>query len=165
MTKKTTTKDKSPAPATVALKPTRKTASKASTAKATPAAVPLAGAPAASPAPAAPAKSSHSVPTILQPSLAAPLKAVSPAKVQTKIVVRFDVGFGNALFLRGDGPGLSWHRGVPMQCLAADHWEFALGESARPIAFKVLVNDQVWNAGADHIVASGSTVTIVPEFA
>lgn len=166
MTKKMTTKEKSPAPATTTPK-TRKKASKGTVAKATPAAVPLNAGPAATPVPLAPAaKPVHSTPTIVEPVPAKPaVKAIAPARVQTKIVARADVGFGNALFLRGDGPGLSWNEGAPMECVAADQWEYTLGESSRPVSFKVLVNDRVWASGDDQVVASGSTATITPEFA
>jgi len=164
MTKKTTTKEKSPAPATSTTK-TRKKASKPTVAKATPAPVSLTQGPAATPvSPVAAIKPTHTAPTIVEPARAA-VKAVAPAHVQTKIVVRIDVGFGNVLYIRGDGPGLSWNEGVPMECVAPDQWEHTLGESARPVSFKVLVNDQLWATGADSVVASGSTVTITPEFA
>lgn len=165
--KKNTSKTTSPAPATSAAKPAKKKAK--STGKATPAAVPLTPAPAASPvSPLAPAKPTASVPTIKSvPAAGAPAepKAVAAAPVQTKIVARIDVGFGNALYVRGDGPGLSWSQGVPMRCVASDEWELALGESARPISFKVLINDATWCSGPDSVVASGSTVTITPDFA
>ncbi|WP_146180043.1 hypothetical protein [Opitutus sp. ER46] len=93
------------------------------------------------------------------------VKAVPPAPVFTKIVARIDVGFGNALYVRGDGPGLSWNQGVRMECVSSDQWELILGEFARPISFKLLLNDMTWCTGPDSVVASGSTVTLTPEFA
>lgn len=145
--KKNNTKTKSPTPATSTAKPTRK--------KAAPEAAPKV---AAAPEPritpvAAPTNGVH------------PVKAVVPAPVQTKIVARGDVGFGNALYVRGDGPGLNWNQGVRMECTASDQWELVLGESSRPVAFKVLLNDTTWCSGPDSVVASGSTATVLPEFA
>jgi hypothetical protein len=35
----------------------------------------------------------------------------------TVIEARFDAGFGNGLFVRGEGAGLSWEKGEPMICL------------------------------------------------
>jgi hypothetical protein len=84
--------------------------------------------------------------------------------VVTTITARINVGFGNALHLRGEGPGLSWHRGLPMECIAADLWRLNLGESARGFTFKVLVNDLTWNSGPDYTVASGGVVNITPTF-
>lgn len=92
------------------------------------------------------------------------VKPVASTPVQTKIIARADVGYGNALYVRGDGPGLSWNQGVPMRCIANDQWELTIDESARPIPFKVLLNDSMWCTGPDSTVASGATVTVVPEF-
>jgi hypothetical protein len=150
--KKTTSKTaKSPAPATKTA--AAKTTAKKKTASAAPAARVTTQAPVAivtpPPAPAA------TTPTI---------KVIETKPVTTTITARIDVGFGNLLYLRGEGPGLSWEKGVPMNCLANDHWELALPESARGYSFKFLVNDLSWSTGADYIVAAGQSVTITPEF-
>jgi hypothetical protein len=148
--KKTASKPKSPAPATKAKKLTTKKSPLATIVEIAPTPVPALAAVATAP------KAASAAPFV---------KAVAPAAVRTRIVVRADVGFGNALYLRGDGPGLSWSEGVAMECVAADQWEYTLGESSRPVSFKVLVNDRIWASGPDQVVASGSTATITPEFA
>lgn len=148
--KKLNAKSKSPAPATSAAKPAKKKVAPPVTKVTAPVVAPKAIAPVAA--------------KVADPAPAA-VKAVPTAPVQTKIVARIDVGFGNQLFLRGDGPGLSWDQGVLMTCVASDHWESVLGESARPIAFKLLLNDITWSSGPDSSVASGSTITLTPEFA
>ncbi len=166
--KKTNTKTKSPAPATSATKSTRKKATTETTAKATPAPVSLTSGPAASPVPPQVIKALISTPSIkhaLDNGSAPLVKAVAPAKVHTKIIARVDVGFGNTLYIRGDGPGLTWSQGVAMECVGPDQWEITLAESARPVSLKVLVNDQTWCTGPDTVVASGSTTTITPDFA
>ncbi len=140
--KKNKTKTKSPAPATNA----NKSAAKKPVAKPAPVSAAPAPAPVAAPTPGG-------------------IKAVAAAPVQTRIVAQIDVGFGNALYIRGDGPGLSWNQGVPMDCVSNDRWELTLGESSRPISFKVLLNDATWCTGPDSVVASGSTAVINPDFA
>jgi hypothetical protein len=142
--KKNNKKTRSPAPATNAKSAAKKVALKQ------PSAAPVAP---AAVAPAAPA------------SVPASVKAVSAAPVQTRIVAQIDVGFGNALYVRGDGPGLSWNQGTPMECVANDRWELTLSESSRPVSFKVLLNDATWCTGADSVVASGGTAIVTPEFA
>lgn len=89
---------------------------------------------------------------------------VAPVAVVTAILANIDVGYGRALYVRGEGPGLSWDKGVPMECVASDQWKGALGESARPFVFKLLVDDQTWSLGADFTVASGGTITVTPVF-
>ncbi|HWA87014.1 MAG TPA: hypothetical protein VG710_12370 [Opitutus sp.] len=95
---------------------------------------------------------------------AAPAVKVAPTAVVTRITANFDVGFGNALYLRGDGPGLSWDKGVRMNCVADDKWTVTLGESVRPFIFKFLVNDEVWSTGEDCTVDPGVSVTLTPVF-
>ena len=74
------------------------------------------------------------------------------------------VGFGNAIYRRGEGPGLSWDKGILMTCVQPDLWQIVLAESARAYTFKFLVNDLTWSAGPDFSAACGTSVTLVPEF-
>lgn len=150
---------KSPAPATklaVATKPsTRATpvAKKSAVSKAKPATKP-----AAKPAAKVAKKS-------LEPAAAVPAVKPVPSKpVVTSITANIDIGFGNALYVRGEGAGLSWDRGSLMNCVTDSQWQISLGESARPIVFKFLVNDLSWSAGEDYSVAAGGAVSVVPTF-
>ena len=174
--KKTTAKSKvSPAPATkpAPTPPASRTVApkaKAPARRKAPAAKPApvaALAPAVKPA-AAPAPAPASSPAPARPAAAlaapAPGPAASRRPVVTTITARINIGFGNTLHLRGEGPGLSWDRGVPMECIAADLWRLNLGEFARGYTFKVLVNDLTWNSGPNYSVASGAVVNITPAF-
>jgi hypothetical protein len=103
---------------------------------------------------------------------AKPVKAAAkaPAKKKTGeppvtfISAQIDIGFGNQLFLRGSGPGLSWDRGVAMECVGTGLWTAAIKNATLPISFKVLVNDLSWSAGEDYVVSPGHSVTITPSF-
>ena len=151
--KKTKTKTtKSPAPATKTAAPA-KTAAKAKTAAPAKAKTPAparAAAPAAKPAPAS-----------VKP---ATVKPVASKPVLTTIGARIDIGFGNALFIRGEGAGLSWDQGLVMDCMEDNFWRVVLPESARGHTFKFLVNDLTWNTGPDYTVPAGGNVTLTPEF-
>ena len=70
----------------------------------------------------------------------------------------------NALFVRGEGPGLSWEKGLAMECVQDDLWRVTLAESARSYTFKFLINDTTWSAGPDFTAACGTSVTLTPEF-
>ncbi len=95
----------------------------------------------------------------------APVVKTSSAKSRnTTVVAQIDVGFGNTLYLRGDGPGLSWEKGVALDCVADDKWSIALSETSRPIVFKFLVNDLTWSAGDDYVAQPGATVNVTPSF-
>ena len=105
---------------------------------------------------------------MLAPTPAAAAKPAVKSAVSTPVVTtisaRIDVGFGNALFVRGEGPGLSWEKGRPMECVANDLWRIVLAESARAYTFKFLINDITWSAGPDFSAACGTSVTLTPEF-
>jgi len=108
------------------------------------------------------------------PAPAAPpaKKAPAPAKKKsgageppaTFISAQVDIGFGNHLTIRGEGPGLSWDDGVIMDCVGANLWTIAVKKATKPVVFKVLVNDLSWNTGADYSVTPGQSITIYPTF-
>jgi hypothetical protein len=148
--KKTTSKtNKSPAPATNSA--AEKTVAKKKTASAVTVR-------AETPSPVA-----MLAPSPAMPSATPTAKAVSKP-VETTISARVDVGFGNALFIRGEGPGLSWEKGIAMENRGSDLWRIVLAESARAYTFKFLINDSTWSAGPDFTAACGTSVTLTPEF-
>lgn len=94
----------------------------------------------------------------------APAPKIKSAPVTTTIVAAINVGFGNSLTLRGEGPGLSWETGAPLECSADDRWTITLPETTHPIICKFLINDLVWSAGEDYTVLPGSSVVLSPSF-
>jgi hypothetical protein len=119
---------------------------------------------------AAPAKTAP-LPKSAPKALKAPAKkAAKPAKKQvgeppvTFISAQIDIGFGNHLFLRGEGPGLSWNRGLAMDCTGAGLWTASVKHATQPVVFKVLVNDLSWSSGDDFVAAAGQSVTVTPSF-
>ena len=87
----------------------------------------------------------------------------APSKL-TRIIVKYNVGWGNQLYIRGTGAGLNWHKGVLMQCIGEDEWLWEQLVSKGGLKFKVLVNDEIWNADEDSSVEAGETVIFHPTF-
>lgn len=79
------------------------------------------------------------------------------------IEARIDVGFGNSLFLRGEGEGLSWNAGIPLTCVDRSTWKWS-GETHDPVKFKLLLNDNVWCKGEDLTAIPGDRLEITPAF-
>src|ERR1043166_8109956 len=73
---------------------------------------------------------------------------------RTTIEAKIDVGFGNNLFLRGQGAGLSWDRGTPLTCVDGKTWRWAAPVTDK-LTFKLLLNDKVWAQGEDVMVTPG----------
>ena len=106
------------------------------------------------------------------PAAKAPAKkAASPARKKTAaeppatfISAQIDIGFGNQLTLRGEGPGLSWDLGIPMDNVGHSLWTASVKGATKPVVFKVLVNDLTWNSGGDFSVDPGQSITVYPSF-
>lgn len=59
----------------------------------------------------------------------------------TRLLATAYIGIGNRLFIRGEGPGLTWEKGVPLQFVSIGKWRWETTEAAAPIAFKLYKND------------------------
>lgn len=82
----------------------------------------------------------------------------------TEIEAQIDVGFGNTLFIRGQGEGLSWDKGIPLTCQNQSTWHWAAVGASEPVEFKFLLNDQRWAAGGNLKVAPGEKIRVTPTF-
>jgi len=93
-------------------------------------------------------------------------KAKIPSKqvVKTSIIARVDVGFGNQLYVRGTGAGLSWEKGLPLENVSAYEWTFATTKAKSDVTFKFLINDELWAEGDNVIAAKGATSISSPVF-
>lgn len=67
---------------------------------------------------------------------------ISPDGV-TRLIVTAYIGIGNRLFIRGDGPGLSSDKGVPLQFVSIGKWQWETSDASAPVTFKLYKNDEV----------------------
>jgi hypothetical protein len=115
----------------------------------------------------APARKSSIAPKIKKPlaaPAAAPTVIVKPKASKVSITAAIDIGFGNTLFIRGSGAGLSWEEGKALGWAPGGAWTLVLPAVDAPFAFKFLVNDQSWSADPNYEAAPGDTVTVTPVF-
>lgn len=61
----------------------------------------------------------------------------------TRLLVTAYIGIGNRLFIRGDGPGLSWDKGVPLQFVSIGKWRWETNDATAPLQFKLYKNDDI----------------------
>jgi hypothetical protein len=101
-------------------------------------------------------KPAASVPTVSKPASPKPTTT-------TTIEAKIDVGFGNQLFLRGQGEGLSWDRGIPLECVDSQTWRLVVPAKDK-LQIKLLINDSVWAKGEDVVVTPGKRVELEPAF-
>jgi len=91
-------------------------------------------------------------------------KVVTKNPVTTKIIANVDVGFGNKLYLRGEGAGLSWEKGTEMKNVSPYEWSFSTTAAKGEVTFKFLINDEAWAEGDNLTVAAGGTSVNSPIF-
>jgi len=61
----------------------------------------------------------------------------------TRLVVTAYIGIGNRLFIRGEGPGLSWEKGLPLTFVSIGKWRWDTNDATRAVTFKLYKNDEV----------------------
>lgn len=84
--------------------------------------------------------------------------------ISTRVVVKFDVGFGNGLYIRGSGAGLSWEKGILLRNHKADEWVWEPSFPFATCEFKILINDKIFEAGENHPLTFGSSIQYRPKF-
>ena len=166
--KKTTGKTESPkispAPMTPPAVEPAKPAEVAKSAPTPPPAPKAAEKPAATPTPA-PAPAPKAAEKPVAPAKAAKSKPVATESDVTVVVAKYDVGYGNHLYIRGEGAGLNWDTGILMKNVENDVWVWTTNEAAGgEVAFKFLINDEIWSEGDNLIAPAGETTTLYPAF-
>jgi hypothetical protein len=110
------------------------------------------------------AKKTTAKKTVTKKTAAAKKTTTVRKTLKTSIVAYIDVGFGNTLYIRGEGAGLSWEKGISMRNISAAEWAFDTTKATGTITFKFLINDQVWAKGDDRTIKAGSKSVSSPEF-
>lgn len=82
----------------------------------------------------------------------------------TTIVVKFNCGFSNTLFIRGEGMGLNWYKGIPLKNVKVDEWVWETDTPFQKAQFKILLNDREFESGENHTVECGTSMNISPRF-
>lgn len=82
----------------------------------------------------------------------------------TTLVATAFIGASNKLFLRGEGPGLTWEEGVPMQFVEIGKWSWTTTEASGPIRLRVMKNDEEEDKAGVLILEPGQTLEVRPDF-
>ncbi|MDP4610212.1 MAG: hypothetical protein NWT02_03395 [Opitutales bacterium] len=166
MAKKTTTKKVAAKKVATKTAPAKKVATKKAPAKKVAAKKAPAKKVAAKKAPATKAAAPKAAPKKAPATTAAPAKKAGAKKVQqTSLIARVDVGFGNSLYVRGSGAGLSWSKGTLLDNVTPYEWALKSTKAKGEVTFKFLINDEIWAEGENLTVAVGGTSISSPIFA
>ncbi len=98
---------------------------------------------------------------------AEPASHSAPAKTAdgtTRLLVTAYIGIGNKVFIRGEGPGLSWQKGVPMEFVSIGKWSWATSTATEPLKIQLLKNDDLAAQGDPITLPPGHHVESTPVF-
>ena len=82
----------------------------------------------------------------------------------TRLTVVSYIGIGNKLYLRGEGPGLSWDKGVPLQFVSIGRWRWETGDATAPVTCKVYKNDKIEAPLGPLTLAPGTELEVTAAF-
>lgn len=99
-----------------------------------------------------------------EPSDPSPPEASVSSDGATRLLVTAYIGIGNKLFIRGDGPGLSWDKGVPMQFVSIGKWGWASNDVTMPVACKLYKNDETAALSGEIFLEAGKHVELTALF-
>ncbi|MFV0341168.1 MAG: hypothetical protein ACK5MA_11185 [Parachlamydiaceae bacterium] len=107
-----------------------------------------------------------------KPRAKASTKKVGPAKNEsaassepkTKLSIKYDCGYPNTLTIRGEGGNLSWDKGIPLKNIKSNEWVFETDTVFNKCQFKILINDEIYETGANRIMVHGTQSHYTPKF-
>ena len=82
----------------------------------------------------------------------------------TRLIVGAFIGISNKLYIRGEGPGLDWDKGVPMELVGIGKWEWKTNDAHSTIRCKVLINDEQWTDSENFEIEPNTTVETTASF-
>lgn len=76
-------------------------------------------------------------------SAGAPPERTLSSDGATRLIATAYIGIGNRLFIRGEGPGLAWDKGVPLQFVSIGKWRWETNDATAPVRYKLYKNDEI----------------------
>lgn len=83
-----------------------------------------------------------------------------PGEHEAILMVEAMVGITNKLYLRGDGPFLSWDKGTPLELVGIGKWKWSVTGIKKPLQCAVYRNDEEVAKGSDILLTPGKLLTV-----
>jgi hypothetical protein len=80
------------------------------------------------------------------------------------IVAKCELGTGHAVFVRGEGGGLSWHQGERLFCIEPGVWAWFSARVGNRVSFQLLLDDLIWARGKQLTLQPGQRLDVTPDF-
>lgn len=80
------------------------------------------------------------------------------------VIAKCMVGIRNRIHARGEGGGLSWEEGIPLELIGIGEYRLELKDVKKPITLKLILNDQQWAKGDNLTIHPGQFIRVQPKF-
>ena len=104
-------------------------------------------------------------PLVPEPEIEQDNIRAKPASGTTSVIANVMIGIGNKPFLRGEGPGLSWDEGVPMNFIEIGKWSWSPPRKNASLTVQLYRNDEDPDQNGKIEVKAGDKIEINPDFA
>lgn len=91
-------------------------------------------------------------------------KAKKAGRKETTLIAQVLIGIGNKPYVRGEGPGLSPDKGVPMEFLEIGKWQWVAPDASEPVTITIYKNDQMPADGEPITIEPGQKRIVSPRF-
>lgn len=82
----------------------------------------------------------------------------------SRVIIHYDVGFNNSIYIRGNNAGLSWDKGTLLHNEGPDQWVWETDQPFQTCEFKVLINDTHYEQGGNHTLDYEKHLEYTPIF-
>jgi hypothetical protein len=82
----------------------------------------------------------------------------------TTVIAKVMIGIGNKPYVRGEGPGLSWEEGVPMNFLEIGKWAWSPSRKNASVTIQIYRNDEDPDNTGKHEIKPGEKFELTPDF-
>jgi hypothetical protein len=93
-----------------------------------------------------------------------PIKPKTSQTGTTSVVANVMIGIGNKPYLRGEGPGLNWDEGVPMNFIEIGKWAWSPPRKNASLTVQLYRNDNDPDKSGKIEVKAGDKIEINPDF-
>ena len=76
-----------------------------------------------------------------------------------------EVSAGSAVYIRGQGDGLSWDKGQPLRRGFGGTWIWTTNKATGMVRFRLLLNDRIHAIGGAVSLKAGQLLELAPAFA
>tara|TARA_B100001248_G_scaffold201492_1_gene155735 strand:- start:19808 stop:21088 length:1281 start_codon:yes stop_codon:yes gene_type:complete len=83
---------------------------------------------------------------------------------QTKVIANVLTGIGKKPYIRGEGPGLSWEKGIPMDFVEIGKWQWVAPHSDQPVQCHIYKDDNIPAEGENFQLEPGEQLELSPHF-